>query len=392
MTIIPSIVSALISILLWLYMRHNLKRNLVNLFQVSHQWLYGFDFLFVFCAFFRFIYRIQNSYLNNSVFYFLINLSYVLLGFLGLITLVFILLDLKHLFDGFFKRASPAPVDFGRREFFKKNLALTGIATSTMIAGAGYANSFDPQVSTVHISLPDEHKNLNGLKIVQLSDIHIGPTLKKEFCEMLVAKVNALNPDLIAITGDMVDGRVDYLKDELLPFLNFKSRLGTYYITGNHEYYWYADEWVEWARNSGMTPLVNENIKLSHKNTDFFLAGVSDQSSIRLDKKNASNPAKAAFGIPAQAYKILLAHQPSACFMASKAGFHTQLSGHTHGGQGFPWNIIVSLVQPYIRGLNNHEGMNVYVHSGTGFWGPPNRFMINSEIAEIVFTSARAKT
>ncbi|MDD4973069.1 MAG: metallophosphoesterase [Bacteriovorax sp.] len=391
MTIIPSIVSALFSILLWLYMRHNLKRNFVNLFQIGHLWLYVFDFIFVFCAFFRFIYRIQNSYLNNSAFYFLINLSYVLLGFLGLITLVFILLDLKHTFDNFFKRSPPALADLGRREFFKKNLAITGIATSTMIAGAGYANSFDPQVSTIHIPLSEAHKNLNGLKIVQLSDIHIGPTLKKEFCEMLVTKVNALKPDLIAITGDMVDGRVAYLKDELLPFLNFQSRLGTYFITGNHEYYWYANEWVAWARSSGMTPLMNENVKLSHNNTDFFLAGVTDPSSNRLDKKNASDPKKAVLGIPTEAYKILLAHQPNACFRACKAGFHTQLSGHTHGGQGFPWNIIVTLLQPYVRGLNKHEGMNVYVHSGTGFWGPPNRFMVNSEIAEIIFTSTGTK-
>ena len=387
MTIIPSILSALFSIGVWLYMRHNLKRNLLNLFQVGHVWLYGFDFIFAFCAFFRFLYRIQNSSLNNTVFYFLLNLSYVFLGFLGLNLIVFIFIDIKNIFDSYFKRANPAPVDYGRREFFKKNLAITGIATSTMIAGSGYANSFNPQIRTTYIPLGETHKNLNGLKIVQLSDIHIGPTLKKDFCEMLVEKVNALKPDLIAITGDMVDGRVDYLKNELLPFLDFKSPLGTYYITGNHEYYWYANEWVEWARNSGMTPLLNENIKLSYNNTDFYLAGIPDHSSIRLDKKNSSDPKKAALGIPKSAYKILLAHQPIACFKACKAGFHTQISGHTHGGQGFPWNIIVSLVQPYVRGLNNHEGMNVYVHSGTGFWGPPNRFMVDSEIAEIIFSA-----
>jgi len=309
------------------------------------------------------------------------------MGFLGLILILLIFLDMKNIFDGNFIRPNPHPVDMGRREFFKKNLAISGIATSTMMAGSGFANSFSPQVRTIHIPLlkNEEHKKLDGLKIVQLSDIHIGPTLKKEFCEMLVEKVNALKPDLIAITGDMIDGRVDYLKDDLEPFLKFKSRLGTYYITGNHEYYWYAHEWVEWARTSGMTTLMNQNVKLTYNNVDFYLAGVPDQSSIRLDKLNASNPQKAALGIPEEAYKILLAHQPVACFKASKAGFHTQLSGHTHGGQGFPWNILVSLAQPYMRGLNNHEGMNVYVHSGTGFWGPPNRIMVDSEIAEIIF-------
>ncbi|MGZ3789667.1 MAG: metallophosphoesterase [Bacteriovorax sp.] len=388
MTLIPTIVSAVMSLLFWFYIRHNLKRNLIDLFGVRHAWLFGFDFLFLFCAFFRFLYRIQGPILNNGLFYFLINLSYVLLGFLGLIALTFILVDFRNLFVKMFHHKTPHPVDQSRRDFFKKNLAITGIATSTMISGAGFANSFDPKVNTVTIPLPDEHKNLHGLKIVQLSDIHIGPTLKKDFCELLVSRVNALNPDLIAITGDMIDGRVDYLKDELAPFLNFKSRLGTFFVTGNHEYYWYANEWIEWVKNSGMKPLVNENVILSYNDTDFYLAGVNDPSSIRLDRRNGTNAKKSIEGVPSKAYKILLAHQPNSCFQASKAGFHTQLSGHTHGGQGFPWNIIVGLVQPYIRGLNQHEGMNVYVHSGTGFWGPPNRFMVDSEIAEIIFTKA----
>ncbi len=385
MTLVPTIISAIVSILLWLYIRHNFKRNFVNLFQINPKWIWAFDFLFLFCGFFRFIYRLQNSYIKNSFFYFLMNASYVLLGFLGLFILVFILLDIRNLFDKFFHRPHHVDIDHSRRNFFKKNLAITGIATSTMISGVGFANSFNPQVNTVHIPLPKEHENLDGLKIVQLSDIHIGPTLKKEFCEMLVEKVNALNPDLVTITGDMIDGQVSYVQDDLAPFLNFKSRLGTYFVTGNHEYYWYADEWIEWTKNAGMKPLINENIKLSHNDTDFYLAGVNDPTSVRLDRSNKTDHKKAAAGIPSEAYKILLAHQPNACFKACKEGFHTQLSGHTHGGQGFPWNIIVMLVQPYVRGLNNHEGMNVYVHSGTGFWGPPNRFMVNSEIAEIIF-------
>lgn len=356
---------------------------------MSHKWLWGFDFLFFYCGFFRFGYRLQNSIINNSIFYFLMNLSYVVLGFLGLVSLFFIILDIKNLFQKHAHNDSSPAIDLSRREFFKKNLAITGITTSTLVSGVGFANSFDPKIVQVSIALPPEHRSLHGLRIVQLSDIHIGPTLKRDFCEMLVNKVNALNPDIVAITGDMIDGEVDFLKEELAPFLHFNSRLGTYFVTGNHEYYWYADKWIEWARTSGLNPLINENIKLNFNNTDFYLAGVNDPSSYRLDKKNATDPMKAAKDIPADAYKILLAHQPNACFKACKAGFHTQLSGHTHGGQGFPWNIIVTLVQPYVRGLNRHENMNVYVHSGTGFWGPPNRFMVDSEIAEITFNSTK---
>lgn len=316
------------------------------------------------------------------------NLSYVLLGLMGLVVIMCIILDLSNIAEKWMGKSKAPESDNSRRNFLKKNLILTGLGGATLVTGVGFHNSFQPKIVKVNIPLPPDHKNLNGLKIVQLSDMHIGPTLKKDFCEMLVKEVNALNPDIIAITGDSIDGEVKFLKDDMAPLLNLKARLGVYYITGNHEYYWYANEWIEWARTSGLNPLLNENVKLNYNNTDFYLAGVNDPSADKLDKDNGSDPKKAAFGIPKEAYKILLAHQPKSCFKACKEGFHTQLSGHTHGGQGFPWSILVHLVQPYVRGLNVHEGMNLYVHSGTGFWGPPNRFMINSEIAEIVFTSS----
>lgn len=383
------IIFTAITILLWLYLRHSLKRNVINLFSLNHRWIWAFDFLFFFSGSSRYAYRFQNSYLNTPLYYYLINASYILLGFLGLLIINFIILDIRNFFAYFFHRPNVTSIDLSRRNFFKKNIALTGLATSTLISGAGYANSFDPKIKTIHIPLPPEHHNLDGLKIVQLSDIHIGRTLKKDFCEMLVTKVNALSPDLIVITGDMVDGRVEFMANDLSPLLNLKSKIGTFFVTGNHEYYWEVDEWIDWIRKSQMTALENENIKLNYNGAHFYLAGINDPTSIRLNKKSQPNPKKAAKGIPIEAYKILLAHQPNACFQAVKAGFHTQLSGHTHGGQGFPWNIIVSMVQPYVRGLNNHEGMNVYVHSGTGFWGPPNRFMIDSEIAEIIFISTK---
>jgi predicted MPP superfamily phosphohydrolase len=388
MTILPTILSGLLSIVLWFYIRNTFKRNIADVFRLKNIWLYVFDILFIYCAFFRFIYRLQNSFIHSSSFYFLMNLSYVLLGLMGLVVIMCIILDLSNIAEKWMGKSKAPESDNSRRNFLKKNLILTGLGGATLVTGVGFHNSFQPKIVKVNIPLPPDHKNLNGLKIVQLSDMHIGPTLKKDFCEMLVKEVNALNPDIIAITGDSIDGEVKFLKDDMAPLLNLKARLGVYYITGNHEYYWYANEWIEWARTSGLNPLLNENVKLNYNNTDFYLAGVNDPSADKLDKDNGSDPKKAAFGIPKEAYKILLAHQPKSCFKACKEGFHTQLSGHTHGGQGFPWSILVHLVQPYVRGLNVHEGMNLYVHSGTGFWGPPNRFMINSEIAEIVFTSS----
>lgn len=386
MSYLPTIISGLISLVLWIYVRHNIKRNFIDLFKFDHKAIWAFDFIFAYCAFFRFLYRIQGPSLKNPFFYFLMNFSYVMLGFLGLLTLLFIMLDIKHLFDRFFHPVERTQIDHSRREFFKKNLALSGIAASTVVAGVGYANSFDPKIKKVEVPLGEKHKDLHGLKIVQLSDIHIGPTLKKEFSEQLRAKVEALDADIVVITGDMIDGRVEHLKEDLEPLTRLKSKLGTYFVLGNHEYYWTVDEWIEWTSKSGLNPLINENKKLNYNNTDFYLAGINDPFSLRADKERAPDPLKAAAGIPDSAYSILLAHQPKACFQSAKCGYNIQLSGHTHGGQGFPWSIIVSLVQPYVRGLNIHEGMYVYVHSGTGFWGPPNRFMVDSEIAELVFT------
>lgn len=370
--------------LLWIYLRFNLKRNFINLFSLSTRILFIFDFIFIFSFSSRILYRLQNNFTETIVYNYLINTSYILLGFVCLITVFFISLDLLHYYRKIYD--SPAiSVDYSRRNFFKKNLVFAGLAGCSVVAGAGYINSFEPKVKKIHIPLPPEHSGLKGLKIVQLSDLHIGPTLKKDFCDLLVKKVNDLNPDLIVITGDMIDGKVEYLTQELTSFKNFKSTLGTFFITGNHEYYWDADEWINWARNIGMKPLLNENVKLTYNQTDFHLAGINDLYGRDNGYAHPTDAKKAALGISKESYKILLAHQPICCFEAKENGFHTQLSGHTHGGQGFPWNMVVTLLQPYVRGLYNHEGMNIYVHSGTGFWGPPNRFMVDSEIAEIIF-------
>ncbi|AUN99127.1 metallophosphoesterase [Bacteriovorax stolpii] len=389
MTIIPIIGSALFTLVLWFYVRSSMKRNIIDVLPLSRRWLYLFDFLFLFCAYFRFVYRLQNIYIHSKTFYFLMNLSYVLLGFLGLSILLCISLDISRLLYRWRTKKHPhKEIDQSRRDFLKKNVLFAGLGSATAVTGVGFYQSFTPEIVKVSIPLPPEHAGLHGLKIVQLSDMHIGPTLKKEFCEELVKTVNAMEADIIALTGDCIDGTVEFLRDEMAPLLNLKAKHGVYYILGNHEYYWYANEWLEWAKTSGFNPLINEHVKLQHADIDFYLAGVNDPSADRLDKARASDPKKAAAGIPKDAYKILLAHQPKSCFAAVKEGFHTQLSGHTHGGQGFPWSLIVYLIQPYVKGLHNHEGMNIYVHSGTGFWGPPNRFMVKSEIAEITFTSS----
>lgn len=390
MTIIPTIVSGLFSLLLWFTFRRSFRRHIIEVFVLNAKWIYIFDLFTIFCISTRFLLRFEETLNLGRLIPMLVTASYVAMGFLGLFVIMLIALDLGDLFSRLKKKMNKEDafleVD-SRRSFIKKNVTLATLAGGSFVTGVGFANSFDPKKVSVQIPLKTEHLGLLGLKIVQLSDIHIGPTLRSEFATLLVERVNAMNADLIVITGDMVDGRVHDIGKELLPFKDLKSRLGTYFVTGNHEFYWYSSEWTQFANELGMKVLNNENLKLEHKGTEFYLAGVSDISSRKLDPQNACDLTKAKTQIPESAYSILLSHQPKTCFEACKLKYNLQLSGHTHGGQGFPWNIIVHLVQPYVKGLHDVEGMHLYVSSGTGFWGPPNRFMVNSEITEIVFTA-----
>lgn len=394
MTIIPTIVSGLISLLLWIYLRKSFRRHVIDVFAINPRWVYFFDFFTIFSVSTRFLLRFEESLNIGRLIPMLVTASYVAMGFLGLFVLMLIAMDLGDLFTNLknrLRKKETIPANSeetnSRRTFLKKNITLATIASGSFVTGVGFANSFDPKKVEVKIPLKTSHLGLAGLKVVQLSDIHIGPTLRSEFATLLVERVNAMEPDLIVITGDMIDGRVHDIGKELMPFKNFKSKMGTYFVTGNHEYYWYSSEWTQFASELGMKVLNNENVKLEYKGAEFYLAGVSDISSRRLDPVNACNLDRAKLNVPEEAYSILLSHQPKTCFEACKLKYNLQLSGHTHGGQGFPWNIIVHLVQPYVKGLHEVDGMHLYVSTGTGFWGPPNRFMVNSEITEIVFTA-----
>lgn len=390
MTILPTIISGIFSLFLWLHFRNSFRRHFITPFKMEKNWLYFFDFFIIFSTSFRFLIRAE---IQGAWFTAMTTASYVCLGFFGLIAILLLILDLIALVNFLKKKFSTnaieqttEPESLSRRDFLKNNFTLAAIGGSGLVTGVGYASSFDPQVVSINVPLKPEHKSLKGLRIVQLTDTHFGPTLKADFAELLVEKTNKLNPDLVVITGDMVDGRRSAIGDDLLPLKNLKSKYGTFFVTGNHEYYWYADEWCEYAKELGMRVLNNENVQLTHNDTTFYLAGVTDIYSRKIDPANACDPKLAGENIPEGSYKILLAHQPKVCFEASRLKYDLQLSGHTHGGQGFPWNVIVYFVQPYVKGLHNVDGMNLYVSSGTGFWGPPNRFMIKSEITEIILS------
>ena len=240
------------------------------------------------------------------------------------------------------------------------------------------------RVVDVDIALPGLPAALQGFTIVQISDVHVGPTIKRPYVQAIVDAVNKLAPDVVAITGDIVDGSVPQLADHTSPLGQFQARHGAYLVTGNHEYYSGAGQWIAEFRRRGLTVLMNEHRTLRHGDAELVLAGVSDFNAGQFDRSHTSDPAVAMARAPATAgARILLAHQPRSAPAANAAGFDLQLSGHTHGGQFWPWNYFVPLQQPFVAVLHRQGRLQVYVSRGTGYWGPPMRIGARSEITRI---------
>lgn len=226
---------------------------------------------------------------------------------------------------------------------------------------------------------------LHGFTVAQITDVHVGPTIKRGYLQAIVTRVNSLGADMVAITGDLVDGRVSELSAHVAPLSQLQSRHGSFFVTGNHEYYSGAHAWMAELQRLGVRVLMNEHVVLSHTgaagSAALLVAGVADYSAHQFDPAHKSDPHAALRGAPAHArVRLLLAHQPRSAAAAADAGFDLQLSGHTHGGQFWPWNHFVRLQQPFTAGLHRLQNLWVYTSRGTGYWGPPKRFGAPSEI------------
>jgi predicted MPP superfamily phosphohydrolase len=255
--------------------------------------------------------------------------------------------------------------------------AVAGLVTLLGLANARRTAAIVP----VDVPIADLPAPLHGFTIAQISDIHVGPTIRAPYLDAIVRAVNRLRPDLVAVTGDLVDGSVAELREHVAPIAGLASRHGTFFVTGNHEYYSGAHAWLRELERLGVRVLMNEHVLLAHDSATLALAGVADPSAHHFDPAHRSDPHKAIAGVPAHAsVRVLLAHQPRSAFAAAQAGFHLQLSGHTHGGQFLPWNLLVRLQQPFTAGLNRLAQLWVYTSRGTGYWGPPKRFGAPSEI------------
>jgi predicted MPP superfamily phosphohydrolase len=271
-----------------------------------------------------------------------------------------------------------------RRGFLVDSINYGIVAAAALSTGYGFAEAKQtPPVKRVSIKIDHLPLELEGFRIVQITDIHVDPTFRRASVEEIVSVVNTLDADIVALTGDLVDGSVDQLGYDVAPLKQIASISGNFFVTGNHEYYSDVIEWIEEVKRLGFTVLLNEHVVITRGQARLLLAGVTDYRGGNFLSSHRSDPQKALNGEPSADVKILLAHQPKNIFDAANARYDLQISGHTHGGQFFPWNLLVGLTQPYVSGLHTHQNTQIYLSRGTGYWGPPVRLGSPPEITLI---------
>ncbi len=290
-----------------------------------------------------------------------------------------------QLVDGLWPQALPLTA-------WRADTAIALPAVALLVTMLGFWNA-RRTAAVVRIDVPIANlpEALQGFTVAQISDIHVGPTIKTHYLQRIVDRVNGLNANMVAITGDLVDGSVAELGHHVAPLAQLRSTHGSFFVTGNHEYYSGAHSWIAALRALGLKVLINEHVLIQHsidaqdpEPALMVVAGVADYSAHHFDETHRSDPLKAMANAPEHAvFKLLLAHQPRSAAVAADAGFDLQLSGHTHGGQFWPWNHFVPLQQPFTAGLHKLNELWVYTSRGTGYWGPPKRFGAPSEITHL---------
>jgi predicted MPP superfamily phosphohydrolase len=244
--------------------------------------------------------------------------------------------------------------------------------TATGVVSYGVRTALGPpSLDRVRIPLAKLPRAMDGLRIALVSDIHLGPLAGRAHTERIVSAINGLDADLVAVVGDLVDGTVAELGSAAAPLRELRSRHGAFFVTGNHEYFSGAAEWVEEVDRLGLRVLRNDRVEVAARGGVLDLAGVNDVTG-----GNQGDPPdydRALGGRDTSRPVVLLAHQPVQVHEAARRGVDLQLSGHTHGGQMVPFNLVVGLQQPVVSGRGTIDGTQLYVTNGAGFWGPPVR-------------------
>ncbi|MFE4666311.1 metallophosphoesterase [Streptomyces sp. NPDC056716] len=288
----------------------------------------------------------------------------------------------RHTGDTPSQRLVAAP---SRRLFVSRVVAGAAAAAAVGTVGYGtYSVLNGPGVKRVTVPLAKLPRAAHGFRIAVVSDIHLSPVLGRGFAQRVVDTINSTQPDLIAVVGDLVDGNVKDLGPAAAPLAGLKARHGTHFVTGNHEYFSGAEQWVEEVRRLGMNPLENARTELPH----FDLAGVNDVAG----ESEGQGPdfAQALGDRDRNRACVLLAHQPVQIHDAVDHGVDLQLSGHTHGGQLWPGNFLAELANPTVAGLEQYGDTQLYVTRGAGAWGPPTRVGAESDITVIELASGQA--
>lgn len=263
-------------------------------------------------------------------------------------------------------------------------LSLGILAAAGALSLVGLVQARCPRIRRVTIPIENLPPELDGYRIVQWSDVHVSATIRRNFVQALVERTNALTPDAIAITGDFVDGPLAELRPHVEPLRELRARDGIFYVTGNHEYYWRVDEWCTALQSLGVEFLKNEHRVVTRDGVPIVFAGVTDPVGRDTHKPN---PDRAFAGAPRDTVKVLLSHRPQTATHADRLGVDLQLSGHTHGGQMFPFNLFIKRFQPIVAGLHRVGHTWLYVSRGTGYWGPPSRLLVGGEITVLELRS-----
>lgn len=292
----------------------------------------------------------------------------------------FVLFIIATFYDLSITLSKKVPLDQERRRFIKLAFDFGVLLTAFGYLWGGLVEGMKvPEVKKVRVRIPGF--SAAGLRLVQLTDVHVGRTIRREFVQQVVERVNALQPDLVVITGDLTDLAFDEIEADLQPLAELNAPV--YFITGNHEYFHGIDSTIAGMSKLNITPLLNEHVRLESNGTAFNLIGVTDLVAARMNKEPADF-AKAYAGLDPSLPCIVLAHQPKAIHLLEDRRCDLMLSGHTHGGQIFPFGVMVIIDQPYLAGLYQHNAnTQIYVSRGTGYWGPPLRIMAPSEISEL---------
>jgi predicted MPP superfamily phosphohydrolase len=239
-------------------------------------------------------------------------------------------------------------------------------------------------VRRVEVKLRRLDPRQDGTTIVQITDLHVGPTIRRPAVADIVARSNALSPDIVAITGDLVDGTVAELREAVSSLAELRAKQGVFFVTGNHEYFSGVGPWMAELARLGIRVLRNERVSIERGGAAFDLAGVDDRSAARYGDGHGENLGAALAGRDRTRPVVLLAHQPRTVLDAAALDVDLQLSGHTHGGQIWPFGALVRLQQRFLAGLSRHGNTLIYVSCGTGYWGPPMRLGAPAEITQIV--------